>query len=60
MDEFAMTPSDTAPDGTHALRESGVSLWRQIVRVIDGSISNSTLPFDAVTKLRAELNPMRE
>ena len=62
MDEFAMTPIDTAPSGTHALREAGVSLWRQIVRIIEADIASGThqpgarLPTEAQLAVRFGVN----
>jgi GntR family transcriptional regulator, phosphonate transport system regulatory protein len=62
MDEFAMTPVDTTSDGTQALREAGVSLWRQIVRIIEADIASGThqpgakLPTEAQLAVRFGVN----
>ncbi len=62
MDEFAMTPGDPVGSGAPALRGAGVSLWRQIVRVIATEIADGThapgarLPTEAQLAVRFGVN----
>src|SRR5580698_4595501 len=54
MDEFAMTETEHTGPGL-AVREPGIALWRQIVRVIEAEIADGTYPPGARLATEAQL-----